>query len=149
MGGLLSLKKETGDRGGLLLSLGGFVIRIRILMYPACILYPLKDTRILMYSLMYLKRILRALFSAHRTQTHAPGSNPFPNTWTAKKFSASMSMRAEPRCTSEPDSTCLLIKYMRGANGKWRADHAQHRIAGSSGCQIVGAISTHLSTHLP
>ena len=32
--------------GGLLSSLGGVVIRIRILMYPACIL---QDTRILMY----------------------------------------------------------------------------------------------------
>jgi hypothetical protein len=38
---------EPGERGGLLSSLGRFVIRIRILMYPACIL---KDTRsILMY----------------------------------------------------------------------------------------------------
>ena len=37
----------TGIGGGWLLSsLGGFVIRIRILMYPACIL---KETRILMY----------------------------------------------------------------------------------------------------
>ena len=35
-----------GVWGGLLSSLGGFVIRIRILMYPACIL---QDTRILMY----------------------------------------------------------------------------------------------------
>ena len=34
------------ERWGLLSSLGGFVIRIRILMYPACIL---QDTRILMY----------------------------------------------------------------------------------------------------
>ena len=38
----------------LLSSLGVLVIRIRILMYPACIL---KDTRILMYPQMYLKRI--------------------------------------------------------------------------------------------
>jgi hypothetical protein len=35
-----------GERGGLLSSLGGVVIRIRILMYPACIM---QDTRILMY----------------------------------------------------------------------------------------------------
>ena len=35
-----------GERWGLFSNLVGFVIRIRILMYPACIL---QDTRILMY----------------------------------------------------------------------------------------------------
>jgi hypothetical protein len=39
--------------GGVVIEFGGVVIRIRILMYPACIL---KDTRIM----MYLKRILHA-----------------------------------------------------------------------------------------
>ena len=41
----LSGVEGLGGHGGLS-SLGGFVIRIRILMYPACIL---KETRILMY----------------------------------------------------------------------------------------------------
>ena len=41
----LSGVEGLGGHGGLS-SLGGYVIRIRILMYPACIL---KDTRILMY----------------------------------------------------------------------------------------------------
>ena len=37
---------KVGVKWGLLSNLVGFVIRIRILMYPACIL---QDTRILMY----------------------------------------------------------------------------------------------------
>ena len=50
----IRLHPRSGS-GGFVIELGGVVIRIRILMYPACIL---KDTRILMYldvSQTYLK----------------------------------------------------------------------------------------------
>ena len=43
--------------GGVVIELGGGVIRIRILIYPACIL---QDTRILMY--LDVSHILHALF---------------------------------------------------------------------------------------
>ena len=86
----MSLRSARGGAGGLLSSLGGVVIRIRILMYPACIL---QDTRILMYldvSQTYLHALLHStciliFYYMHVFYTYIPLSvEPWPRageTW--------------------------------------------------------------------